>query len=124
MEDKEAKRRSTVLSWVKDVHKSLEWNEEGVATTMRLFDAQIAKHPEDYPPDKYQELAAVMMAITAKANGDPVSMQQMAEYTADYMTTDELITAERVILRRIIDDASICTLVPEAGNDKSDRRTA
>ena len=90
--------------------------------TMSLIDAQLRRHAEVYTPDKYQELAAVMMVITAKANGDPVSMQKIAEYTADYITTDDLKKAEMTILRRIIDDMTICELVPNAEDDNSARR--
>ena len=124
MEDKQAKRRAIVFDWVKEVHERLDWCEEGVKTTMSLIDAQLSRHPEAYPPDKYQELAAVMMVIAAKANGDSVSMQQIAYYTADYITTDDLIKAEMEILRRIIDDMTICVLVPNAEDDMASKRSS
>ena len=124
MENKQAKRRATVFEWVKDVHESLGWHEEGIETTMALFDAQIRRHKELYPPEKYQELAAVMMAISAKANGDSVSMRKIAEYTADYMTTDELIKAEMTIFQRIINDMTICVLVPDAAEETKPQRSS
>ena len=124
MESKQAKRRATVLEWVKEVHDSLGWCENGVDTSMALFDAQLCRHQELYPPEKYQELAAVMMAISAKANGDPVSMQKIAEYTAEYITTKELIEAEMTILRRIIDDMTICVLVPSTVEENQSQRSS
>ena len=123
MEDKQAQRRAIVYDWVKEVHDHLGWCKEGVDMTMSLIDVQLSRHAELYPPDKYQELAAVMMVIAAKANGDSVSMQKIAEYTADYITTDDLIKAEMTILRRIIDDMTICVLVPNPEGDKNTKRS-
>ena len=123
MEDKQAQRRAIVYDWVKEVHEHLDWCKEGIDMTMSLFDVQLSRHADLYPPDKYQELAAVMMVIAAKANGDSVSMQKIAEYTADYITTENLIRAEMTILRRIIDDMTICVLVPNPERDADFKRS-
>ena len=114
------KRRNKILEWVKEINECFEWSENTIETTMRLFDSQVANNGKEFKPGNYQREVTAIMFIVSKAYGESVSCAELADMTDGLMNADELKLWERQILRRMIDDATTCELVPKVPTEASE----